>query len=82
MAILNLSVTIPDEDVKRVHAAIRASFGVMTNGVNSLKDAKEDDVVERLRQDIIQTIRGMVISYERREAITAAEKLDPVVDVT
>lgn len=82
MATLNLSVIVPNAQLARVQAAIRATFGQVDNGVGEMRDMTDAELLERLRQDVMMTIRGMVIRYERSAAIKAAEALEPIVDVT
>lgn len=82
MAILNLSVTIPNAQISRVQTAVRAAFGQVPDGTGGMRDMTDEELVEKLRQDVIQTIKGMVIQHERSAAIAAAEKLEPVVDAT
>lgn len=82
MAVINLSVTIPNAQLSRVQAAVRATFGQVPDGAGGMRDMTDAELVERLRQDVIQTIKGMVIRFERSAAIAAAEKLEPVVDAT
>lgn len=60
MAILNLSITIPDAQLPRIQSAVRAEWGQgLTNA----------EIVERLRQEVIVMIRSLTISRERAAAV-------------
>jgi hypothetical protein len=74
MAILNLSVTVPDAQLPRVQAAARAAFEDpnMTN----------NQMIERIRQETISMIKGMVQRYEKGLLVAAAEAPVALVDAT
>ncbi len=74
MAVLNLSVTIPDAELPRVQTAARDMFNdpAMTNG----------QIQEALRQEVISMIKGMVRRFERKVAVLAAEDGTYNVDAT
>lgn len=73
MATLNLSVTIADADMPRLLAAARGVFG---------ENATEAEITEAIRQHGIQLMKQMVRNHERKAAITAAEALDPQIEVS
>ena len=73
MAVVNLSVTIPDPQVPRVLAAAKAAWGP------AMTDAQ---IQEQLRQEVIQIIKGLVLRYERDIAVRAAEDALYTVDAT
>lgn len=84
MAVVNLSVTIPDGQMSRVQAACRAHFGQVPSGppdpvtgVVPMRDMTNAEIVERIRQDVISTIKGIVWTQEaeakRREAEAIAQ---------
>ena len=72
MTILNLNITIADSDMPRLLAAARGVFG---------PDASETEIIEAIRQHGITLIRQLVRNHERKIAITAAEALDPQIEV-
>jgi len=72
MAVLNLSITIPDVQLPRIQEAARNAWGPMTNA----------EIVERLRQETIQTLKGLVHRYERNLAVSTAENASYDLDAT
>lgn len=72
MAVLNFSITVPDAQVPRVSAAVKAYLGDpgMTNVA----------AIEGLRQEFIARLKDIVVSYERKAALEAAEKAGYAVD--
>lgn len=76
MAILDLSITISDDDYPRLMAATKAAL------VDQLGENPPDAaVIEALRQYGIQQMRTLVHNYERSAAIRAAEALNPTIEV-
>jgi len=73
MAVIDFQVTIADADIARVQAAARATFGA------ALSDA---EIIERLRQELVNRIATIVKSYEKNQALVAANNLEPVVGVS
>lgn len=74
MATLNLSVIIPDAQLSRVQAAARSAYED-PNMTNS-------QMIERIRQDTILMIKGMVQRYEKALLVAAAEAPIVLVDAT
>lgn len=74
MAVLNLSVTIADEDIPRLVAAARDVFG------NEALELPE--ITEMLRQYGISQMTQLVHNYERRVAIKSAEDASYVIGVS
>lgn len=79
MAVLNLSVTIPDAQLPRVQNATRATFGQVPDGAGGFRDMTNAEIVERIRQEVIQMLKGIVRRHERAALVAAAEA--PIVDV-
>jgi hypothetical protein len=73
MAILNLSVTVPDAEVARLQAAARGHFGQVDDGAGELRDLSNAEITERLRQDVVAMLKQMVRRHERQAALLAAE---------
>jgi hypothetical protein len=73
MAVLNLSVTVPDDQIARLQAAARAQFGQVPNGSGGFRDMTPAEIQERIRQDIISTLKQMTRRHERQTALLAAE---------
>lgn len=65
MAVLNLSVTIADEDMPRLLAACREAFGN--------PELTEPQMTEMLRQYGMNQMSQLVHNYERKQAVSAAE---------
>jgi len=82
MAILNLSVTIPDDQVLRLQAAARAQFGQVDDGAGGLRNMTNVEITERIRQDVISTLKQMVRRHERQAALLAAEASVTIVTVS
>jgi hypothetical protein len=80
MAVVNLSITIPDAQMARVQAACRAAFGQVDDGAGGFRDLTNAEIVERLRQGVITQIKTMVSRSEREAARIAAEAMQPTVD--
>ena len=82
MAVINLSVTVPNAQVPRLEAAAKAAFGQVPDGAGGMRDLTSQEIVDRLKLEVISILKGMVIRYERSQAIKAAESLEPVLDAT
>ena len=74
MAILNLSITVPDAQVSRVQDAAR--------GIFEMPAATNPEIIEKLRQETILMVKGIVLRWEKRQAITTAENAPYIVDAT
>lgn len=72
MATLAFSITVPDEQVQRVAAALRYAF--------KDADATLQELVELVKQDTLGKIKGMVRTYEEIQARKAAEVIPPPID--
>ena len=74
MAVLNFSITVPDNQVSRVQTAVKSYLGDpgMTN----------TQAIEGLRQEFIARLKNIVAANERRAAIVAAESANYDVDAT
>lgn len=59
MAILNFALSVPDDQVPRILAAMRYAYRnpTMTTA----------EIVEALRQNVRETVKGVVVNYERLE---------------
>lgn len=79
MATLNLSVAIPDAQLPRVQAATRAFYGQVETSPGVFRDMTNAEIVERLRQEVILTIKGIVHRHEKAVLVAAAEA--PIADV-
>lgn len=82
MAVLNLSVTVPDAQIARVQAAARGTFGQVDDGLGGKRDMTNAELVERLRQETIYMIKRMVFAYEKRQAEIALSNNNFDVDAT
>lgn len=71
MAVLNLSITIPDAQIARVQNALRITF--------ELPAATNAQLIERLRQEVMQHIKQIVWRHEKQAALAALDV--PPVDV-
>lgn len=74
MAQLSFSVTIPDDQVPRLVAALRYTFGQ--------PNATTPQLVELVRGEVREKLVGIVKNYERIQARLAAEVIPDPVDVT
>lgn len=70
MAVVNLAITIPDDQVARTIAAFRVQWNdpAMT----------QPQAIERLRLEVIQHIKDIVRRVERDAAIAAANIIAPI----
>ena len=82
MAVMNLSVTISDEDVPRLMNAARSVFPMPIDAEGKERQLTDAEVVEYLRQHGIGLMRQLVRNYERAIAMKAAETLEPVITVS
>lgn len=82
MAILNLSVNVPDAQLPRVQAAAKFIFGQVDDGAGGLRDMTNAEIVARLKLETIQMIKSIVHRAERQIALAAAENLDTNLDAT
>lgn len=82
MASLNLSVTIPDVQLPRVQAAARATYGQVSDGAGGFRDMTNAEIVERIRQEVISMLKGVVHNAEKRALVQAAEAPIAQVDAT
>lgn len=80
--ILNLPITILDADIPRLQLATRRTYGQVPDGQGGHRDMTDAEIVERLRLEVVERLRGMVVITERSAAIAAAEALDPQVGVS
>lgn len=80
MAVIDLSINIPNAQIPRFIAGMRASFGKVDDGAGGLRDMTQAELIERVRQSVIQTLRERVRTAEREEAIRAAAQ--PELDAT
>lgn len=79
MATIPLTITVPDAQMSRVQAACRATFGQVDNGAGGLRDMTNAEIIERLRQDVISMIKGMVFTREaeaKRAEAAAIQQVD------
>lgn len=73
MAVINLSITIADPEVPRIITACKAVWGPQMTDV---------EIVERLRQQVITTVKAVVFDHERNTAVNTAMNAAYVVDIT
>jgi hypothetical protein len=74
MAVLNFSITIPDNQQTRVATAVKAYLGnpALTNA----------EAIEGLRQEFIVRLKNIVAAVERKAALDAAEAANYDVSAT
>ena len=74
MAVLNFSITVPDDQTARVTTAVKTYLGnpSMTNA----------EAIEGLRLQFIERIKEIVRRHELEAAVIAAETADYNVDAT
>lgn len=81
MALVRLDINIPDAQMSRVQTALRARYGQVDDGAGGLRDRTNAELVDALRFEVINQIKGIVFSHEaaakRAEALTI-----PQVDAT
>ncbi len=82
MAVLNLSITVPDAQLSRVQTAARTTFGQVSDGAGGFRDMTNAEILERLRQEMILMIKSMVQRSERLALIQASEAPITPVDAT
>ena len=72
MAILNLSITVPDAQLTRTQNALkaRATSAGMSNPSNA-------QAVEALRVEVAAFVKGIVLGYEQQVAAAAVTPVDP-----
>lgn len=66
MATISISIDIPDAALPRVLAGLRAHFGQVETftGSGVLRDLTQAEVVAKLKQLLIDSIRNMVVNQE------------------
>ena len=70
MATINLAITIPDEQVPRLQAAMRRKFG---GGLTN------EQIIERVRLNLVIDLIAFVRQQEREAALaSAAQSVTPV----
>jgi hypothetical protein len=74
MATIALSIVIPDAQVPRVQDAIRGLYNMPT--------ATNAELIEKLRQETISTVKSLVLRWERQQAVATAENAVYNVDAT
>lgn len=79
MATLNMNINIPDAQMPRIQAAARATYGQVPDGLGGMREMTNPELTERMRQDFILTLKGMVQRYERQLLVQQAEA--PITDV-
>lgn len=69
MATINLgSISIPDAHLPRAQAAYRGFFGAgLTNA----------QILEKMRQQLMETVKTTTLDWERRQAADAITPVDP-----
>lgn len=82
MAVLNLSVTLADEDVPRLMNAARSVFPMPIDETGKERQLTDEEVIEYLRQHGISLMRKLVRDFEREQARKAAETLEPVLSIS
>lgn len=81
MARISLPVDIPDDQLPRVQAALRSRYGrIEENGEQ--RDMTGQELVERLRQEVIQLLKQAVQRYERKQRMSQIESSVPSLDAT
>lgn len=77
MATVNLAITIPDDQVDRMRAGLRAYWGKIEDppGSGQMREMTNAEVVERLRKETIGNIKLMVKKAETRQAEEALKNL-------
>jgi hypothetical protein len=75
MAVINLAVTIPDNQVARMQAALQTWWGLVEDppGSGQFRDLTNAELTERLRQGVVRNIRDIVKRVEADAAKAAAE---------
>ena len=75
MAVINLAVTIPDDQVVRMRAALRTWWGKVEDplGSGQFRDLTNAELTERIRLGVVRNIRDIVKRVEADAAKAAAE---------
>lgn len=87
MADVNFTITIPDNQMDRVTAAMREHFGQIEDGVDEeglpvFRDLTAAEIVQRIKGDTRQRIIDIVRSVENQTAARAAVSSVSDVDAT
>jgi hypothetical protein len=73
MASVNITLTVPDEHLPRLQAAMRTRFGAgLTNA----------EIVEQIRQNLIRELIAFTRQVEREQARIAAEQGVTLISIT
>lgn len=81
MATINLAIVIPDAQMARVQAGMRANWGqVIDAGTGLMRDRTNAELIEMLRLSVISSIKDIVKRTETDAAKAAAAS--GVTDVT
>ena len=77
MATLNLDINIPDAQVPRMQAAMRAHFGQVSDGLDEnnapiMRDMTAQEIVQAIKKDTRQRLIDIVRTIENRAAARAA----------
>lgn len=66
MATLNFSITIPDASLPRIIAGLRLHYGQVEDpaGSGTFRDLTQAEIVAKLRQLMVDSIRNMVVNQE------------------
>lgn len=76
---INLKITIPDAQMARVQTALKA-HSTYTNEQGVVVVPSNAEIIENLRQGVMQQIKQMVRAYETNKAIRTAQS--GITDVT
>ena len=68
MAVVTLTINIPDGQMPRVLAAARDTWGQVPDGSGGMRDMTNGEITERFRQEVITLIKTIVRNSERRAA--------------
>jgi len=71
MATINLAITIPDAQMARVQAGMRAHWGQVPNGAGGKRDMTNAELIERLRTSVISSTKDIVKRTEEDTARVA-----------
>ncbi len=84
MATINLSVSVPDNQVTRMQTALRTWWGQVEDppGSGTMRDLTPAELTEKLRQVVIRNIRDIVKRVEADAAKAQAEAGVTEPDVT
>ena len=86
MAVLNLAITIPDDQVARMRAALRTHWGQVEDPVGQsppvYRDLTNNELTEKLRTSLVSSIKDIVKRVEADAAKAAAEATIVPVDAT